>query len=146
LRLVPKNLRNYLQTPTLIGCNFLTITEATCRLLRFALLRSAKPCSLTRFFKYRQTFFAFFNFFFASRIFRFKLLKLFSAEPSIMHCFFKPRQLSKTFFAFHFFFLATRTFQLKSLKLFPAKPSIMHCFFKPRQLSKTFFTTHNQHS
>ncbi|WP_157754898.1 hypothetical protein [Variovorax boronicumulans] len=64
MRLVPKNLRNYLQTPTLIGCNFLTITEATCRLLRFALLRSAKPCSLTRFFKYRQTFFAFFNFFF----------------------------------------------------------------------------------
>ncbi|WP_390347438.1 hypothetical protein ACFJIS_08205 [Variovorax boronicumulans] len=63
MRLVPKNLRNYLQTPTLIGCNFLTITEATYRLLRFALLRSAKPCSLTRFFKYRQTFFAFFNFF-----------------------------------------------------------------------------------
>ncbi|MEZ2294773.1 hypothetical protein, partial [Variovorax sp. RCC_210] len=25
-------------------------------------LRSAKPCSLSRFFKYRQTFFAFFNF------------------------------------------------------------------------------------
>ena len=36
MRLVPKNLRNYLQTPTLIGCKFLTITEATLRLLRSA--------------------------------------------------------------------------------------------------------------
>jgi hypothetical protein len=36
-------------------------------LLRFALLRSAKPCSLSRFFKYRQTFFAF-NFFVGQRL------------------------------------------------------------------------------
>ena len=36
MRLVPKNLRNYLQTPTLIGCKFLTNPEATFRLLRLA--------------------------------------------------------------------------------------------------------------
>ena len=56
MRLVPKNLRNYLQTPTLIGCRFLTNPEATYRLLRLALLRSAKPCSLAQFLKNCQLF------------------------------------------------------------------------------------------
>ena len=77
MRLVPKNLRNYLQTPTLIGCRFLTNPEATYRLLRLALLRSAKPCSLSRFFKYRQTFFAFNIFFSHPTTCRCETLKLF---------------------------------------------------------------------
>ena len=98
MRLVPKNLRNYLQTPTLIGCRFLTNSEATLRLLRFALLRSAKPCSLSRFFKYRQTFFAFNIFFFSTPQPSLRDAEAVSAKPSIMHCFFKPRQLRRKFF------------------------------------------------
>jgi hypothetical protein len=98
LRLVPKNLRNYLQTPTLIGCRFLTNFEATLRLLRLALLRSAKPCSLSRFFKYRQTFFAFNIFLFAPRNLRCKTLKLFQRSLRLCTVFCNPVNFEGSFY------------------------------------------------
>ncbi|WP_369645328.1 hypothetical protein [Variovorax sp. V118] len=146
MRLVPKNLRNYLQTPTLIGCNFLTITEATCRLLRFALLRSAKPCSLTRFFKYRQTFFAFFNFFFRIPNLSIQAAEVVFSEAFDYALFFQTASTFEDFFRFPLLLSCNPNLSAQVAEVVSAKPSIMHCFFKPRQLSKTFFTTHNQRS
>lgn len=97
MRLVPKNLRNYLQTPTLIGCKFLTITEATHRLLRLALLRSAKPCSLSRFLQNRQTFFAFNIFLFAPRNLRCETLKLFQRSLRLCTVFCNPVNFEESF-------------------------------------------------
>lgn len=99
MRLVPKNLRNYLQTPTLIGCKFLTITEATHRLLRLALLRSAKPCSLSRFLQNRQTFFAFNIFLFAPRNLRCETLKLFQRSLRLCTVFCNPVNFEESFFS-----------------------------------------------
>ena len=101
MRLVPKNLRNYLQTPTLIGCRFLTNPEATYRLLRLALLRSAKPCSLAQFLKNCQTFFASHFFFPAPRNLCHRTLKPFS-EAFDYALFFQTASTSKeVFFDFH---------------------------------------------
>ncbi len=96
MRLVPKNLRNYLQTPTLIGCKFLTITEATLRLLRSA------RCDQRSLVVYHG---------FLSTVKLFSLsssstssplsqpaAESVSAKPSIMHRLFNQRQLRRSFF------------------------------------------------
>ena len=64
LRLSSKELGNCLQTPTLIGCKFLRISNLLFTACLFALLWSAKPWIMTHFLVRRQTwrtFLAFFN-------------------------------------------------------------------------------------
>jgi hypothetical protein len=97
LRLVPKNLRNYLQTPTLIGCKFLTNPEAT--FVYFVLL-CCDQRSLVVYHGFLSTvkLFSLSTSSFCTPQPSLRDAEAVSAEPSIMHCFFKPRQLRRKFF------------------------------------------------
>ena len=138
MRLVPKNLRNYLQTPTLIGCRFLTNPEATYRLLRLALLRSAKPCSLSRFLKNRQTFFAFNNFFIRIPQPSLQAAEAVSAEPCSLARLLKSHQTFSTLFAFNQPLIATRNFHYKPLKPFQRSLRLCTGFLRPVKLFEDF--------
>ena len=63
------------------------------------MLRSAKPCSLSRFFKNRQTFFAFHIFLFAPRNLRCKTLKLFQRSLRLCTVFCNPVNFEESFFS-----------------------------------------------
>jgi hypothetical protein len=114
-------------------------------LTSFALLRSAKPCSLSRFLKNRQTFFAFNIFFIRIPQPSLQAAEAVSAEPCSLARLLKSTQTFQLFL--HFQPASFRNPQLppQAAEAVSAKPSIMHRFFKPRQLSKTFFTANNQH-
>jgi len=98
LRLVPKNLRNYLQTPTLIGCKFLTNPEAT--FVYFVLL-CCDQRSLVVYHGFLSTvkLFSLSTSSYRTPQPSLRDAEAVSAEPSIMHCFFKPRQLRRKFFS-----------------------------------------------
>jgi hypothetical protein len=108
LRLVPKNLRNYLQTPTLIGCKFLTNSEATFRLLRLAccdqrslvvyhgFLSTVKLFSLSS--SSQKTFF---KTLLAPRNLRREALKLFQRSLRLCTVFCNPVNFEGSFFSHH---------------------------------------------
>ncbi|WP_354359830.1 hypothetical protein, partial [Variovorax boronicumulans] len=98
MRLVPKNLRNYLQTPTLIGCKFLTNNKATYRLLRLTCCDQRSLVVYHGFLSTVKLFSLSTSSFVASRNLRRKTLKLFQRSLRLCTVFCNPVNFEGSFF------------------------------------------------